>query len=387
MGYSPLRRAGAAARTLPVAAVIALLIATSLPVTGPPAGWRDRALTYADSEHMFGLLHQTATGYAGSFVSFQFDDVTVDMTDYIVLTPSRSTSVFQNISPETVAAGVSSINGSIFKYVSSAMEIVVHNNPTSALRIISKTATFNATFTLSPGINARRYGQSLNISSPDLTARLFVTGAATLSLSGTDATANLPQGTSVIFRTDAMIGEGVAGAAGQQQLGNASIQHLLALESFGVGLEGFIEMSDVEYGGMADLGATAIAEGFEITLRVNSASSRLFAFHLHDSIIPVDNQTELSLKLDGQAVSQLSTLDEVMEYNGGVPVCAHVLGSKGLLLLISLPLQGDHVLRVEKVLSTGQQGLDPIQLAAIVAVVLVLLGIAASVMLRRKPPR
>jgi hypothetical protein len=369
-----LRRAGAAARALPVAAVFALLIATSLPVTGPPAGWRDRALTYADSEHMFGLLHQTATGYAGSFVSFQFDDVTVDMTGYIVLTPSRSTPVFQNISTETAAAGVSSINGSIFKYVSSAMEIVVHNNPTSALRIISKTATFNATFTLSPGINARRYGQSLNISSPDLTARLFVTGAATLNLSGTDATANLPQGTSVIFRTDAMTGEGVAGAAGQQQLGNASIQHLLALESFGVGL-------------MADLGATAIAEGFEITLRVNSASSRLFAFHLHDSIIPVDNQTQLSLKLDGQAVSQLSTLDEVMEYNGGGPVCAHVLGSKGLLLLISLPLQSDHVLRVEKVLSTGQQGLNPIQLAAIVAVVLALLGIAASVMLRRKPPR
>jgi hypothetical protein len=381
-----LQRAGMAVRAFPFAVALTLLIATSPAAVGPPAGWRERALSYADSEHMFGSLHQTATGYAGSFVSFQFDELSVSMTDYIVKTPSRSTSVFQTVSPDGAAAGVSGINGSIFHFVSNAMEIAIHNNPTSALSIASKATTINVTFTLSPGMDARRNGRSLNISSPNLAARLFVAGAATLSLSGADATATLPQGTSVTFRANATGGEGAVGALGQQSLGNASVRNLLALESFGVGLEGFIEMSDVEYGGIAALSATVIAEGVQINLRVSSTSSRLFAIHLHESVIPVDNRTQLSLKLDDQVVSQLSTLDEVMECNGAEPCSAHVTGSKGLLLLISLPLQGDHVLRAERVLSAGQQGLNPIQLAAIAAVVLVLLGIAATVMLRRKPP-
>jgi hypothetical protein len=387
VGFPSLKKAGAAARALPFVVVLTLLIATSLPSVGPPAGWRDRALTYADYEHMFGALHQTASGYAGSFVSFQFDDMTVGMTDYIVLTPSRSTPVFQTISPESAAAGTSSINGSIFKFNSSAMEIAVHNNPASALSITSKAATFNVTFTLSPGMSARRNGQSLNISSPNLTARLFVAGAGTLSLSGADATANLPQGTSVTFRADATAGEGAAGALGQQSLGNASVRHLLAMESFGVGLEGFIEMSDVEYGGVADLGANAVDRGLELNLRGSAPASRLVALHLHGSVIPVDNRTEISIQFDGQPVSQLSTLDEVVEFDGGGPAGAHILGQNGLLILVSLPLQGDHVLRIEGAVPAEPQGLNPIQLAAIVAVVLVLLGIAAAVMLRRRSPR
>jgi len=320
-------------------------------------------------------------------VSFQFNETTALMNDYIVLIPSRSTSVFQTITPSVVAVGASSVNGSIFSHVGSAMGITVHNNPTSALIISSRSVTLDVTFSLSPGIDADRNGQSLNISAPDLAARLFVTGAATLTLSGADATATLPQGTSAIFRADATSGEGAAGALGQRTLGNASVAGLLALEIFSVSLEGFIALSDVEYGGYNTLGASVVANGLEVNLVGTSASPKLAALHLHDSVIPADNETEISVTLDGQPVSKLSTLDDVLTHGGSESVYADVLGENGLLLLIKLAGQGDHVLKVEKVTTTESQGLNPIQLAAIVAVVLALLGVAAAVMLRRRPPQ
>jgi hypothetical protein len=124
-----------------------------------------------------------------------------------------------------------------------------------------------------------------------------------------------------------------------------------------------------------------------LNLRGSAPASRLVALHLHGSVIPVDNRTEISIQFDGQPVSQLSTLDEVVEFDGGGPAGAHILGQNGLLILVSLPLQGDHVLRIEGAVPAEPQGLNPIQLAAIVAVVLVLLGIAAAVMLRRRSPR
>ena len=387
MGFSPCKSPMTTCRIVPVAAAFALLVATALPAIGPPAGWRDRALTFADYEHMFGALHATATGYAGSFVSFQFNETTLGISDYIVMTPSRTTSVFQTIVPQVVALGVSSVNGSTFNFTGSAMDISVHNNPTSTLMITSKAAIFNETFTLSSGIDAARNGQSLNLSSPDLTGHLFVTGGATLGLVGTVATATLPAGTSVIFRAEATAGEGVAGASGQQQLGDASVQGLLALESFAISLEGFIEMSDVEYGGCIDLGANVTANGLEINLVSTAPSARFAALHLHESVIHTDNETSIIVTLDDQRVSELSTLDEVLTHSDGGSVFAYIRGVKGLLLLIKLPQQGNHVLKIESSVSTEQQGFNLIQLAAIVAVILVLLGVAAAVMLRRRPPR
>ncbi len=349
-------------------------------------GWRDRALTYADSEHMFSLLHQTVSGYSGSFVSFDFNDTTATLSRYIVLTPSRSTLVFDTVTFDAVAAGVASINGSVFRYLSAAADVLVCNNPTSALVIKSGAATVNVTFTLTGSLDADRNGQSLNLSAPGLEARLLVTGAASLTLVSFDATAHLPPGTSAIFRANAMAGESVAGAYGQEALANATVRQLLALESFGIGLEGFIEVSDSEYGAVKRLNSTKTLNGAELGLQASFTSPKLVAFHLHSSILSATNSTQITVTLDDIEIPALSSLDELVEYHGATPAHAYAVGGKGLLLLIYMPQHGNHTLSVEKVVPPPEdKGLNTIQILAIIAVILVILGIAATLMVRRKP--
>ena len=367
-------------------AFAAFVLLAQMAVAPPGGNWRERALDYADSVQMFGSIQNATFLYSGSFVRFQFDESTSTITDYIVLTPSRSTSVFRSISSDISGAGVPSTNGSLFEYVSPAFLILAHNNPTSALVITSGPAALNVTFTLSGGVDASRYGTTLNLTTPDLTGYLSVKSPATLTLNGSQALAYLPPGSSVMFRANAMAGEGVAGSNGQEPLVNATIQHQLALESFEIGFEGYAEASDVEYGGARRIGTDVGTGRVSVALEMSAASANLVALHMHNSALAVDNDTRLTVSLYGTAVSQLSSLDAVVARTGDTPAFAFLVGNGGLLLLAYLPGTGNQTLSIQLVVPPEQPpALNPIQLLAIGVIVVVLLGVAAAVMLRRKP--
>ena len=366
---------------------ILLLLITAGTIAAPPGGnWRERALAFADSQHMFGPLQTSGQPYTGSFVRFRFDQNTATITDYTVVARSRTTAVFRTVAPESASFGALSVNGTIFEYTSATLRIAVFNNPTSAILVNSTSSMLNMTFDLSSGINARRNGQSLNLSTTDLTAKLFVTGTATLTLVGSQAVARLPPGTAAIFRANSLDGENAAGAAGQTILADAAVGRLLALETFQIGFEGYVEASDVEYSGTSRRGSNLTANGFTVDIGVEQTSSVLVALHIHKSMMGGDVQSPFQVHLDGKNIAKLAGLGDVVADNGTAATFAMVVSGNGTLILLRIPDAGIHVLSVQRILPPPvDQGLNPLQLLAIAAIVLVLLGAAAAFMLRRKP--
>lgn len=374
---------------LPLAMAILLL---SQMAAAPPAGWRQRALAYADSQGMLGPMYANPPVYNGSFVRFLFNESTAVATDYTVLTPGGGgvgTSFFQNISTLIAAtSGTVAVDGAKFAYASSSMSVSVHNNPSAAIIVHSLSILLNISFEISPGIDASRAGSSLNLSAGAIKARLFVTDTASLDLLGFKAYALLPAGTYAIFRVDSVAGEGVAGPAKQTLLADEAVKSHLLLESYQVGFEGFVESSDTEYGGVTLISSEMSSDGFSVTLNCGFTTPKLAALYVHGSVFAANNTTVFGAKFDGSDGIKLADIEEVLTYAGSSPAYAYLAGVNGLLFVIYLPQPGQHVFSVAyPSSSTNEQGLNPIQVASIAAIVLVVIGAAAAFMWRRRKPR
>ena len=374
-----------------LAFALAMIVLSQL-AAAPPAGWRQRALAYADSQGMFGPMHANPPVYNGSFVRFLFNDSTAVITDYAVLTPGGGgvgTSFFRNIStPIAAASGTVTVDGANFAYTGSALSISVYNNPSAAIVVHSLSVLLNVSFEVSSGIDASRAGSSLNLSAGAVKARLFVTGTASLDLLGFDAYALLPAGTSAIFRVDSVAGEGVAGPAKQALLADEAVRSHLLLESYQVGLEGFIESSDTEYGGISLISTEMSQDGFSVSFNGGFTAPKLAALYIHGSVFAANNTTVFDARLDGSDAVKLAGIEEILTYAGSSPAYADLAGLNGMLFVIYLPQPGQHVFSVAyPSSSSNEQGLNPIQAASIAAIVLVIIGAAAAFMWRRRRPK
>lgn len=333
---------------------------------------------------MFGAISESASGYSGSFVRFKFDTLTARVQEFTVLTPARSTQFFLDITPLLVVTGSHMINGSTFEYSSSTMSLTIHNNPTAALNISSMGTQLTINFTLSSGINARRVGSTgLNLTTADLKAHVFTTGLGTISLIGNLAMASLPPGSKVIFRMSSVAGEGVAGADGQDALADAAMRRNLMLESYQVETEGFVASSDVSYNGLTHTSSNVSENGFNVTLYIY-ADRGIAALHIHTSVFYPLNGAEYVVRVDGVEIARLATVEEVADYNGSVPVYASISGINGILLLVYFSSPLTHVFNAELVSQPpGEEPLNPIYIASILAIAVVFLIAAAMYMLRR----
>jgi len=373
--------------------MIVLLVILAQTSIAPPSGdWRDRALEYADMQHMFGPIHLTAAGststYSGSFLTFQFTNSTAMITDYIVLTPGKTNPMFQSITPDVASTGTIILNGSIFEYTSTMMHLTLYNNPTSAIIIKPMISSLNVTFTLASGVDARRFGESLNLTSTftGLKGRLLVTNDANLNLLGNQAFVEIPSGSSAIFRTNSVAGENVAGADGQDALANATVGGLLGLESFEVGFEGYVESSDVVYNDINRVDTNISSDNVIVTFNVGISLPKIVVFHFHRSMMDIDNKTSFMVQLDGMNITKLPHPNEILNYSGITPAYVSIVGLDGLLMLLHIQQQGSFTLAIEKISSPPPEslGLNPIFILGMIAIILVIIGIAAVFMFRRK---
>ena len=130
---------------MPIAAIVVsgvLAVVLTLNAIAPPGGnWRERALAFADLQHMFGPMQVAGQSYSGSFVKFRFNEATATITDYTVIARGRTTAVFQDMVPGIVSFGSVILNGTLFEYSSAAYIILSFNNPTSTLIVESVSAT------------------------------------------------------------------------------------------------------------------------------------------------------------------------------------------------------------------------------------------------------
>ena len=370
---------------------VAMLLFSQM-AAAPPAGWRQRALAYADSQGMFGLLHANPPAYNGSFVRFLFNESTAMITDYNVLIPGGGgvgTSFFQSISTLAAAApGTVTVDSAKFAFASSSMSVLVFNNPGAAIIVRSLSVTLDIAFWISNDTDASRAGSSLNLSAGAVKARLFVTGTASIELLSHTAYALLPAGTSAIFRVDSVAGEGVAGPAKQSLLADEAVKSRLLLESSQVGLEGFVESSDIEYGGLTLVSSEMSSDGFSVSANGDFTTPKLAALYVHGSVFAANNRTVFGAKFDGLDVVKLASIEEVLKYAGSSPAYAYLTGVNGLLFVIYLPQPGQHVFSAAyPSSSSNEQGLNPIQAASIAAIVLVVIGAAAAFMWRRRKPK
>lgn len=346
---------------------------------------------YADAQKMFGPLNANPPLYNGSFVRFVFDEYTAEVVDYTVLIPGGAgsgTLFFKNISLPAVTAGTTSVDGSTFTHVASSVAVTICNNPGAAMIVRSLAVTSHIDYLISSGIDVSRAGSYLNLSVPSATARLFVTGSASIWLNGSEADVELPPGTSAVFRADSVAGEGIAGPAGQVLLADEAVKSHLLLESYEVGLEGFVASSDIAYGGVTHASSTITSDGFRVTMDASFTSPKLVALYVHGSVLAINNDTPFDAAFDGFDMTRLAGIDDVAAYTGFSPAYTYVKGVNGLLFLIYLPQSGLHDISVAYLLPPpGDQGLNPIQAAGIAAIVLVIVCAAAAFMWRRRKPR
>ncbi len=336
----------------------------------------------AEERKLFGMFTYDDGAAEGHFVEFSHNETTGQLSNYSVRTGEEYTDVFRTVYMEDFAPDDMRVAGSVFAQWNNSDRMMVHNNPTSAIKVSSEN-TANVSFMLADGIEADEMEngdrQAVHLTGGNVSSMIVVgNGSITLDNVTDDVYVNVTADDGeLFFRTmpyfaDADTAEMISDAISDGKISNEMA--VLSRDGDAVSVENsYVRGYGMEMSEVRD-------DGMELDLSSDKPDGKVMIVTFDDETL--DASQELSVTLNDQVVNE-GELSDVLAATGtesGDGMYALIEEDGTYHLAVYVPHFSTQTLSVESV----EAAVDEICSSVCAMAVLALLALPLILMRRRR---